>query len=308
MRHKYQSPLFSILIWFIFLHIQGCGPREGKPTDADIVLAPPHPNLEEMVGISPCIYIGTVVGVRYGMHEGSQYPYTFVRFGGIEFIRNDASVPLDNERTLEISFVGGVRENMHLMEVSTQPTFDLGRRYLVFLRGGGWRLGPIPGGDQGLFQLKGRMKNDPLVVDPSGQPLAGFERGFRVFAKKKSSEEMGLEKVGAESEIPKDRARKLGLIPGKPLSSRDIQSRENQIKSKEDTKDKTTKEVDQPSQLEVEYQKVMRLSEFVSEIKRHVANTRGRYEKFRNVFLSPVPARKESELRSPSERDSLTGK
>lgn len=250
----------------------------------------PYPTLDEMVGTSPVIFAGTVVGMRYGRHSESPQPFTFVRFVTIDFLRRDAAISLEGG-ALVISYMGGVGNEMHLLDVSTQPHFEMGRRYLVFLRGGRWRLSPIPGGNQGFFELRG-PPSDPFVFDPSGKPIAGFKNGYRVISERNSGGvQEGDEPLRrSEEEIPLDQARRLGLTSERQLDARELATKEAQDREQEQRRDtiKILPEPDPRSAIEQGWSRVMKLSDIRTEIVALTKSTLGKYPGFERVYLAPA--------------------
>ena len=147
------------IILAILVALVGCKGSESPqeiPSVEDIALAPPFPAFEEMVGISPVIFSGIVSAIHYGEHGHSPYPFTFVTFSGVDFTRKDSEVPLGRDNTLEVSYMGGILDDLTIIETDEFPKFELGERYLIFLRGGGWRLSPIAANTGGVFKL-GRL-------------------------------------------------------------------------------------------------------------------------------------------------------
>ena len=262
------------------------------PKQIPIPMAPPQPSLEEIVGISPSIFTGTLVGLRYGYHEstGPNEPYTFVRFGGLEFIRGSDLVPIDKDGTLEISHIGGIRKDMIGLEVSEQPKFELGKRYLVFLRGGGWHLSPVAGGQMGYFQLWGKAKGDAYILDPDGTPLLGFEKGYRVFAERKSLDDVHVERLDQveEKEINVEQAKRMRFIPERPLTQQEVDSLEAYDREREKEIEKFSEEPDQPDWILQRWEKVMKLSDLKREIKTLVKKAEGKYPEFQQIYLAPV--------------------
>jgi DNA-binding transcriptional MerR regulator len=292
-----QNLFFKYLILLVVLALIGCSEKEVKvqyqPEEKDIALVSPNPPLEEMVGVSPCIFTGTVVGIRYGKHESSYYPYTFVTFKDIKFIKKTDEVPLDKDGTFEISYIGGILDDNSILELSGMPHFDLGNRYLIFLRGGGWRLSPIPGIDKGLFLLRGRVDGDPLLLDPSGTPIYRFENGYRVFSTKKDSEIEMKERMEdfKTEDMSLERARELGIIQEKPLEPEAVDKIEAEMKEKERELDekKIVKEADQANQIVIMWPKVMRLSKLTGEVEELSKETQEKYKQFERLFFAPVP-------------------
>jgi hypothetical protein len=263
---------------------------DGRPAeDGNVAVPPAHPTLEQMVGISPCIFTGTVVSMRYGTHDrvGKDYPYTFVRFAGVEFIRGAKAVPVEPGGTLEISHLGGVGPDLIGLELSIQPEFELGARYLVFLRGGGWRLSPIPGGNAGYYRLSGAAKGDADVLTPAGEPIAGFENGYPVPARRTQSREVRREVQ--EEAISLEQARAAGIAPDKPLSPEQIEQREAELRKQESREPEPKREPDSASGFEAQWDRVLRLSKLTQMIERAVARTAGKYPQFERLSLKPVP-------------------
>lgn len=303
-----KNLFFGCMLFLCLVFLAGCSKTDTQqydiPGENDIALASPYPKLEEMVGISPCIFTGTAAGVRYGKHEGSYYPYTFVRFAGIKFIKKSVDVSLGKDGTLEISYMGGMLDDASVLEMSVMPDFKLGKRYLVFLRGGGWRLSPIPGINMGLFELRGRADGDPLVLDANEMPIAGFKEGYRALSTRKLlKDEITQEKQGPskekEEEIPIDEAKRLRIVTQKPLDSKKVDELESELKAKEKEmdKEKTDKESDQARQFEQRWSKVLKLSELLNEINSLTKKTQGKYKKFEKLYFVPVPSAKDGKLK-----------
>jgi hypothetical protein len=268
-----------------------------RPSKTTINLS--EPDLETMVGVSPCIFTGMVVGLRFGHHKESKDPFTFVRFGGVEFIRNESNLPLDSDRTLEISYMGGVLENFQRIEISEQPEFKLGGHYLVFLRGGEWRMSPVPGSDRGVFMLRGSMKGDPFVLDIDGNPITSFQNGYPVYAQKQSLEKRQQDGRDAqEQEIPQEKAKSMKLLSSEKLSVEDVKKKEADL-SKKEVEEKFEKEKDQPKRFSTEYPDALKLSSFVKEIRALTEKSRGKYPAFSQISLTPVPLPSDQKLQSP---------
>jgi hypothetical protein len=258
-----------------------------------------------MVGISPVIFTGTVVGVRYATPRGSQYPFTYVRFGGVTFIRRDAPVTT-TQASIEIAHAGGVRPDMRAVEVSSQPKFVPGARYLVFIRGGEWRLSPIPGGNMGYFLLRGRAREDPVVADPnSGAPLSGFENGRPTVAPDRLRDTVQNPDTNAvrRTELTVEEARQLGLIAGERRSAAQIAATDSAMRvaaARLDTA-AVSRDADEPRELQRRFAEPLRLSVLRRQILQLREATRGRYPGFERVTLVPRPV---AEFRARTPRDS----
>jgi len=302
--------------WLVFgllvLSLAGCviitpePPGQDDPVPEEVVVPPAFPTLEEMVGISPAIFSGTVVEIRYGKHKESPYPFTFVRFANLRLYRQDTRLPSQEGGTLEISHVGGMDEDNTILEVSRQPEFELGQRYLVFLRGGGWRLGPVPGGDQGVFLLYGPSDEEALVLNLQGEPLSGFKDGYPVYSQpapidegKREEPEQPLQ----EREIDSEQALELGIRSPELLDSEEVEKLEvemsEEISSEEEALEDRGPEPDQLGGYRQIYGDVLTLSEFVAQIEALTGKTLGQYPAFEQVYFSPVPTSAEGTLKTP---------
>lgn len=278
-----------------------------QPPPQEVAVPPAFPTLEQMVGISPSIFSGTVVGLRYGRHEESPYPFTFVRFADLRFYRQDTPLPAQEDGTLEISYVGGMDEDNTILEVSRQPEFELGKRYLVFLRGGGWRLSPVPGGNQGVFLLRGASDEEALVLNLQGEPLSGFEGGYPVYSKPAPSVEREREEQEQplqETEIDPEEALKLNIRQPEPLNPEEVTKLETEmdekIVSQEQKLEEQVPEPDQPDRYSQLYGDVLTMSAFAEQIKALSERTRGEYSAFERVYFSPVPTSEEGTFTTPS--------
>ncbi|MCI0443397.1 hypothetical protein L0152_09290 [bacterium] len=258
-----------------------------------------EPDLETMVGVSPCIFTGMVTGLRFGQHKGSKDPFTFVRFGGVEFIRNESNLTLDSDKSIEISYMGGVLENFQRIEISEQPEFKLGGHYLVFVRGGEWRMSPVPGSDRGVFMLKGSMKGDPFVLDIDGNPITSFQNGYPVHAQKQPLEKRQQDgREAQEQEIAQEKAKSMKILSVEKLSAEEVNKKEEDLRKKE-VEEKLEKENDQPSRFSREYPDALKLSSFVKEIRALTEKSRGKYPAFSRISLTPVPRPSDQKLQSP---------
>ncbi|UCF05880.1 MAG: hypothetical protein JSV33_02250 [bacterium] len=312
--HCKRSLIFVVLLIGVaaFMSCNGSGDKRADSDDTPtrpekVVVSSPDPNLEEMVGISPVIFHGTVIGVRFGDHEGTQQPYTFVQFGGVEFLRRDSKPPVDKNGILEISYLGGLLDDGRRLEVSVSPYFEIGKRYLVFLRGGGWRLSPIPGVNKGVFRLIGRIQGDPVVATSGGVPIGEFVEGRPITARRVSlaQEENGIERGVRVEEIPPGDEREARIAPRKALGAEEAEKREAAEQAREaDTTERVVKE--DPSDKEYvaglkgRWTKVMRLSELKGTIEELAKRTQGKYPEFERVFSIPVPEARQQNLPGPS--------
>jgi hypothetical protein len=235
-----------------------------------------------LVAVSPVIFTGIVTGMRYGYHDNTKMPYTFIQFSGVKYLRRDSNVGNPSEGTLEISMAGGIRENLRLLDIDEQPEFNLGERYLIFLRGGSWRLSPIAAFEAGVLRLHGRLADDALILNYSGQPIARVDEWQFSLAKEKvANESPGF----VETELDSRHASSLSSVSGS--APKDKQA-EKKISEANVASAPSLKEIDNPKGRFAGYESIMRLSELQRFIDQTVQKTAGQYPEFSQVSLTPV--------------------
>ena len=277
----------------------------------EIAIVPAEPTAETIVGVSPVIFTGIVSELRYDFHPNSRVPFTFIRFAGVEYLRKDSPVATEKGNSIEISVAGGIRDNLHIMEVDELPKFALGNRYLVFLRGGGWRLSPIAGFEAGVFRLHGSLKADASIIDYRGRPLGGVREGRFVMASPLKEDPPGQDRFegGARESSPpaaldrelrslSDRLRGRSQEEQEQFEMR-LRERERQQVQKEE---EVLKEEDRRPGGIAGYGRVMRLSEMKSYIDSTVTNVGGKYREFSTLHLTPATSRREGSQAVPPRR------
>ncbi len=280
-------------------------PEHEIPTREDLALPPPFPTFEQMVGISPIIFTGIVSGIRYARHENSPYPFTFVKFSGLEFLRKDSNVPMGRNRTLEISYAGGMYDDLTILDISEFPEFEMGQRYLVFLRGGGWPLTPIAGNGLGLFKLYGSLEEDPYLLNLEGSPVSGIEEGQMVFSRKKQLDRETVKKGQSTSEqrISPALEEKYRALSQEFLDKESREKMEAEEQEKEISREAETipKERDQEDAFIGKWDKVMKLSQMKKMIRTIARKTANEYPEFQKLFLVPVESEKRMKPISPKQ-------
>ena len=269
----------------------------------EIAIVPHNPSAETMVAVSPVIFTGIVTELRYGHHENSKMPFTFVKFAGINYLRKDSEVKTEKGNTIEISLAGGIRDNLRIMEVDELPKFQLGERYLVFLRGGGWRFSPITAFDAGVFRLHGRLRDDAVILNYRGVPLAGVKDGRFLTAPRLGDQESAETRVN-ESPIPPTEEKRLRELSDKVKDKAVQEKTEEALRERErkEIEQYIVKENDQKMSRLSGYGDVMRLSQMKSFIDLSVKATSGKYEAFSTLYLVPVGFSKEGfKIMSPKE-------
>jgi hypothetical protein len=269
-----------------------------KAQAQEIAIIPPTPSAETMVGVSPVIFTGIVSGLRYDRHANSEMPFTFVRFAGVKYLRKDSEVATEKGDSIEISLAGGIRDNLRTMEVDELPQFKLGQRYLVFLRGGGWRFSPVTGFEAGVFRLHGRLEDDAVILNYRGIPLGGVRDGRFVPASRVKDERLGRddsERGVRESELSPEAEKELRERSDrfKDEAAREQLEKELRERERKEVQEKINKENDQSSGQIAGYDNVMRLSQMKSFIDRSVKATSGQYKEFSTLYLTPVGFSKE---------------
>jgi len=266
--------------------------RQRAPTTDDLVVLSPNPGLRDMVGVSPCIFTGTVTGLRFGHHEttGPEFPYTFVRFSGVQLVTTSGQVRRGKDGSLEISYLGGIGEDLHGMIVNPSPKFTLGSRYIVFLRGGGWRTSPLAGADSGYFLLWGDVDDDEsYVLSPAGLPLQKIVDGTPVFVR---PERVDSQPEAEVAPLTMEEARQLGLVRETEPTPQEIKAyteRRRQRDAHAQVEARRARETERSAFFAHQRGKAMTLSEFKKEIEVLLPATRGQYKGFDRLYSTPVP-------------------
>jgi hypothetical protein len=114
---------------------------------------------------------GWVAGVEARRDSNGEI-YTYVMLEGIEVIHGTHL-----ESTLELRFSGGELEGER-SHVVGMPTFSVGERVLLFVRGNGSEMCPIVGWHQGSFRVAADPKTGAeYLTDAAGHPVVELARG-----------------------------------------------------------------------------------------------------------------------------------
>lgn len=272
----------------------------------EIAIVPHNPSAETMVAVSPVIFTGIVTGMRYGHHQNSKMPFTFATFSGVDYLRKDSKVATEKGNSIEISLAGGIRENLRIMEVDELPNFELGQRYLVFLRGGGWRFSPITAFEAGVFRLHGRLKDDAAILNYHGAPIAEIKKGMFVTATRNTGKNDVASDAGAnESALKPNMEKRLRILSEKSMN-RSIRERKEKALRMRETKElqqQAPKEDDNKKGRFAGFGEVLRLSQLKSFIQQTVKTTSGKYRAFSTLHLTPVGFNKEGfRIQSPQKQ------
>ena len=114
---------------------------------------------EELCGRADVVFVGTVVGSEGRRDDQSGMIHTYTTFRDVAVAAGEDGVTIGDGFVLRT--LGGVVGDESLI-VHGMPRFDVGRRYVVFLKAGGQRVCPVVGWGQGCFH----------VID-SGEPGGG---------------------------------------------------------------------------------------------------------------------------------------
>lgn len=236
-----------------------------------------------MVAVSPVIFSGIVTGMRYGYHDNAKMPYTFVQFSGVKYLRRDAQVGNSSDNTLEISLAGGIRENLRLLEIDELPKFNLGERYLIFLRGGSWRLSPITAFESGVMRLHGRLSDNALVLNYHGQPIERVEENQFILAKEKIAD---AGPGSLETELDSREVSHLTNLSGTAPKDKLKEQLRTEVSLSAPTPQ--LRETDNPKGRFALYGPILRMSELQKFIDQAAAKTSGIYPEFSKLSLTPV--------------------
>jgi hypothetical protein len=269
-------------MFFRFLSVALISLSLSVPALAAPAAVPPDATPTELVAYSPVIFTGIASGMRYGFHDDSKMPYTFVQFSGVKYLRRDSSIGDLSKDTVEISMAGGLRENLRLLEIDEMPKFDLGQRYLVFIRGGSWRLSPITALEKGVFRLHGRLADDALVLNYHGQPIARMDERQFILAKEKSANESaGL----AEQELDSRQASYMAASSGRAPKDKEKEKALSEIVV---TESDLAREPDNARGRFANFEDIMTISVLQKFIEQTAQKTAGMYPEFSQVSLTPV--------------------
>jgi hypothetical protein len=178
--------------------------------------------------------------------------------------------------------MGGMNDDFTITEVDEFPKFEIGQRYLVFLRGGGWKLSPIAGNTMGVYKLYGNLTEDPYIITLSNIPLRGVEDNRLVFANR----------------INADTAKSNAAIQKETILDKKIQQPVNNAQNEKMEKElqfndkPVNKETGSGDSILAGYDKTLKLSELKTLIgATKAALDKEKYEKFSKFFFIPVASK-----------------
>lgn len=140
-----------------------------------VVASPAHSarqldlDLDELLYRSALIFEGmaTAVDIDAG---GGKAARTRIHFTVDRVLRGDF-----DRRSLAFEVPEGLLPDGRLVETAETPRFKAGERYVVFVRGGPWRLSPVLDWQQGVLRLA-TIGGHQVAVTDSGRCVAAVER------------------------------------------------------------------------------------------------------------------------------------
>jgi hypothetical protein len=135
----------------------------------------------DLVAHAEQIVVGTVTAIEAGENERGG-PMTFISFNDLTVLKGDVAPPF----VLQIH--GGLTRDGVLMHVPDLPTFRVGERAVLFVRGNGRDFCPLVGIWQGRFEVR----HDPdlgidVVERHDGTVVTGMTAGNLESAQRRSA-------------------------------------------------------------------------------------------------------------------------
>lgn len=113
----------------------------------------PKATLNSLVGDSPVVLIGTVVGQHFRTFGKGKLPYTVYSLRLQDVVYGKDQLPGDLGQEIQLPVFGGLDTKGRITTVAGTTKLVMGETYLLFLRGGKWSLNPVSSWDQGAFRL-----------------------------------------------------------------------------------------------------------------------------------------------------------
>ena len=167
-----------MLVWLAIV-VPSCSvDREGPlsvappPDVAPTFLALDLPTLAAATGL---VVIGDVSAIEHRTDPDTRLPHTWVTLRQVEVVVDPTGSAPSGEDRMILRLFGGMREDGLLFRRIPMPEFELGGRYVVFIRAGSWSESPVAGTDVGLFRLFRTRTGEPWrVLDHAGRPIVGI--------------------------------------------------------------------------------------------------------------------------------------
>lgn len=155
-----RSPLPGWLILCAVIFVAG-GPARAARQEAI--------GLDELLYRSALIFEGVVTAVDITA-GGDKAARTRVVFELARVLRGAA-----DRSVLTFELPEGLLPDGRLVETAETPRFAAGERYVVFMRGGGWRLSPVLDWQQGVLRLA-TVGGWPVALGDSGRCVEALDR------------------------------------------------------------------------------------------------------------------------------------
>jgi hypothetical protein len=118
------------------------------------------------------IFTGTAVHSEVVLSQDGTFPFTYITFRVDEALKGGVK---NDELTLAVP--GAEVEGQYYV-VEGSPHFEMGERYLLFVRGNGTSRFPLVGWDQGQLRFeKAAEPGRSLLVDSQGRQVHGIQGG-----------------------------------------------------------------------------------------------------------------------------------
>ena len=125
-------------------------------------------DFSELVALSEEILVGTVTQIDNG-ETATGGPQTYVSFSDLTVLKGNPATPF----VLQLS--GGRAPDGMLVQVPDMPTFAVGERAVLFVRGNGRDYCPLVGVWQGRFRVRQDPERGvPVVLNHDGNVLLGL--------------------------------------------------------------------------------------------------------------------------------------
>lgn len=151
-------------------------------TNSTYALRVPKATLNSLVGDSPVVLIGTVVGQHFQCFGKDKLPYTVYSLRLQDIVYGKDQLPKDFKREIQLPVFGGLNMKGKMTTVTGTTKLAMGATYLLFLRGGKWSHNPISGWNQGVFNLvSAGPAMGRVVLSLDGKVLMGIKGDQFIF-------------------------------------------------------------------------------------------------------------------------------
>ena len=129
-------------------------------------------SFDELCARADLVFNGTVTAVETRRHPESGVLYTYTTFAGVEWIHGG-----DGGASYTVRTRGGTVDGESVV-VHGMPRFDVGKQYIVFLRGNERLVCPVVGWRQGCFHVRRESADQqPCVLTYDGNLVLRIRNG-----------------------------------------------------------------------------------------------------------------------------------